>query len=197
MQNSNRKIVIIYGHPLEDSFCGALKRAYCTGARRTGAEVREINISQLDFDPVLRYGYRKIQPLEPDLLQAQQTIEWAEHLTFIYPIWWGGMPAKLKGFIDRTFHPTWAFSYAPKAKFPKQLLAGRSAGIILTLDNYPLIFRLYYGMPAVRQLKKMVLNFCGIKPVWFRLIGSVKMADEAKYEKWLKLAEGRGEYDGT
>jgi putative NADPH-quinone reductase len=191
-----KKIVVIVGHPLTKSFCGALQAAYCRGARDAGAEVREINIAALKFNPELQYGYTKIQPLEADLLEAQQTIEWAEHLVFIYPVWWGGMPAKMKGFIDRTFHPTWAFSFKPGAKLPTKLLTGRSGGIILTMDNYPLIFRLIYGMPAVRQMKKMILNFCGIKPVWFKLFGSVKIATDAKRQKWLAIAEAKGKKEG-
>ncbi|MCF6175710.1 MAG: NAD(P)H-dependent oxidoreductase [Victivallaceae bacterium] len=196
MSESSKKIVVISGHPLAESFCGALKTAYCRGARRVGAEVKEIDISALNFNPELKYGYTKIQPLEADLLQAQATIEWAEHLVFIYPVWWGGMPAKMKGFIDRTFHPTWAFSFDPGAKLPTKLLTGRSGGMILTMDNYPLIFRLLYGMPAVRQMKKMILNFCGIKPVWFKLFGSVKIATASKRKKWLKTAEKQGAKDG-
>ena len=60
-----------------------------------------MRLGDLRFDPVLREGYQQVQALEPDLLQAQANILWAEHLVLVYPIWWGGIPALLKGFFDR------------------------------------------------------------------------------------------------
>ncbi len=62
------KILIIYGHPDKESFCYALAEAYKKGALATGAELKEIKIADLRFDPNLHFGYRKRTELEPDLL---------------------------------------------------------------------------------------------------------------------------------
>jgi len=66
-------------------------------------------INELDFNPNLQFGYRKRTELEPDLLKAQELIKWADHLVWIYPVWWGSIPAIMKGFIDRVFLPGFAF----------------------------------------------------------------------------------------
>ena len=86
-------------------------------------------------------GYAQIQPLEPDLLDAQASITWAQHLVWVYPIWWGGLPALLKGFLDRIFLPGFAFKYRPNSALWDRLLTGRSAELLVTMDSPPWYYR--------------------------------------------------------
>ncbi|KKX50062.1 NAD(P)H-dependent oxidoreductase [Sphingobacterium sp. IITKGP-BTPF85] len=88
-----KKIVVINGHPDKLSFNSALANAYIKSAKESGAEVRYIALADLDFNPNLQFGYRQRMELEPDLLQALQTIQWSEHQVWIHPLWWLGMPA--------------------------------------------------------------------------------------------------------
>jgi putative NADPH-quinone reductase len=118
----SKRMLVILGHPSTDSFCGALSETYVQAAKDAGHDVRLLRLDALDFDPVLHHGYNTIQPLEPELLQAQADITWAEHLTFVYPIWWGGIPALMKGFLDRIFLPGFAFKYREGKAFPDKLL---------------------------------------------------------------------------
>lgn len=163
------------------------------GARNTGAEVREIVISALDFDPNLRYGYQKRMELEPDLQRAWETILWAEHLVWVHPVWWGGLPAVMKGFIDRLFLPGMAFSYRENSLFWEKLLKGRSARIITTLDQPGWIYRLLFGRPSVNQLRKSTLEFCGIRPVRLTYVGVVKKATAEQRSKWVAKVRRLGE----
>ena len=96
-----RQVLVVLGHPCSDSLCAGLATAYADAARAAGAQVRVLRLGSLVFDPLLHAGYRQVQTLEPDLVAAQQDILWAQHLVWVYPIWWGAMPALLKGFIDR------------------------------------------------------------------------------------------------
>ncbi|MBK5535525.1 NAD(P)H-dependent oxidoreductase [Pseudomonas sp. TH08] len=96
-----KRILLILGHPSASSFCAALAEGYAQSALEAGHEVRQLRLGALDFDPVLCAGYQQVQALEDDLSGAQSDILWAEHLTLVYPIWWGGIPALLKGFFDR------------------------------------------------------------------------------------------------
>lgn len=73
-------IAVVLGHPDSGSLCGAIARAYAEGARAGGAAVREINLGEMNFDPVLRHGYREVQPLEPDLAGAQEAITWSDQV---------------------------------------------------------------------------------------------------------------------
>jgi len=82
-----KKILIINGHPDNESFNFGLSDAYKKGTENSNAEVSVINIRELEFNPNLQFGYRKRTELEPDLLKAQELIKWADHLVWIYPVW--------------------------------------------------------------------------------------------------------------
>ncbi len=179
------KVLVILAHPSQNSFCHALAETYQKSAQETGHDVQFIALSNLQFDPILHEAYQTIQTLEPDLIAAQQAIQWAEHLVFIYPIWWGGVPALLKGFIDRIFLPNFAFKYRPNSIMWDKLLTGRSAHLITTMDTPPWYFRWIYKMPAHHQMKRTVLEFSGIKPVTISSFGSIKSSTLAQREQWL------------
>ena len=130
-----KQILIINGHPDKESFNYALSAAYIKGVNKTDAELTQINISDLDFNPNLRFGYRKRMELEPDLVDAIDKIKKADHIVWVFPIWWGGYPALMKGFIDRTFLPGITFQPIEGKPLPKKLLKGKSARLIITSDT--------------------------------------------------------------
>lgn len=189
------RILVILGHPDPKSFCGALAETYAQGAREAGAEAEILRLSDLVFDAVLHQGYRKIQALEPDLQRAQERITWAQHLVFVYPTWWGGPPALLKGFLDRAFLPGFAFSYSKKGPFWDRLLTGRSGRLLVTADSPAVYDWLVNAMPAVRLMRKAVLAFCGVKPVAVNRFATVKNANEALRQRWLAKANALGAKD--
>jgi NAD(P)H dehydrogenase (quinone) len=178
-----KKILIINGHPYKESLNFALAEAYKKGAAESGAEIKEINIADLQFNPNLQYGYRKRTELEPDLLESWEKIKWAEHLVFVFPIWWGGMPAMLKGFFDRLFLPGFAFQYRENSVWWDKLLTGKSAHIIATMDTPYWYFRLVYGNPGINQFKRTILQFCGVNPVKVTVFSPVKNVAEDKIKK--------------
>ncbi|MDA6071817.1 NAD(P)H-dependent oxidoreductase [Flavobacterium sp. AC] len=181
-----KKILIINGHPNPSSFNFALTDSYKKGAIQSKAQIETITISELQFNPNLQFGYQKRTELEPDLLDAWEKIKRADHLVWIHPVWWGGLPAITKGFIDRLFLPGMAFQYRENSVWWDKLLKGKTAHIITTLDQPGWYYRLFFGRPSVNQLKKSTLEFCGLKPVKVTYIGVIKMADETQRAKWLK-----------
>ena len=58
-QNSRKKILIIQGNPDKTSFCDALAESYKEGALRANADVKEIHVREIEFDPCLSFGYKK------------------------------------------------------------------------------------------------------------------------------------------
>ncbi len=187
-----KKILLVMGHPDKTSFNNALADAYEKGAKESNAEFKRINLADLDFDINLHLGYKEIQELEPDLQKAQEFIKWAEHLVFVYPIWWATMPALLKGFLDRTFLPGFAFKYREDSPWWDKLLAGRTARMITTMDAPVFYFKLINWDSGHRAMKKATLEFCGIKPVKVTTFGQVKNSTEEKRQKWLKKVEKLG-----
>ncbi|MCP9765401.1 NAD(P)H-dependent oxidoreductase [Lacihabitans soyangensis] len=187
-----KKTLIIQGHPDSESYCRALANAYKVGAINAGAEVQEIIVSDLKFNPNLEFGYRKRTELESDLLAAQEKIKWAEHLVIIYPLWWGGMPALLKGFFDRAFLPGFAFQKRENSVWWDKYLTGKSARIITTMDQPAWYHWLIYGEPAHKALKKMILEFCGIKPVKITSIGPIRFSKDELRKKYLEKVKALG-----
>lgn len=179
------RILVILGHPDRESFCGAIATAYCESAQAAGAEVRRLDLGSLQFDPVLRHGYRQIQDLEPDLIQAQTDILWANHLVFVYPNWWGSMPAVMKGFFDRTLLPGFAFQYHANDPFWDRLLTGRSAHLIVTMDTPAWYYRWCFKRPGHNQMKRTILEFCGITPIQLTEITPVRNSTPAQRSRWL------------
>ena len=182
----SKNITIILGHPNAVSYCGDLAQAYAQAAKEAGHTVRLFKLGEIAFDPTLHHGYSKRQELEPGLKEIQDAITWANHLVFVYPIWWGSMPALLKGMFDRVFLSGYAFKYRENSQFWDKLLTGRSAHVIATMDTPPWYYRWVYKMPGHNQIKKTILEFCGIKPVKITSLGPVRYAKPAQREKWLQ-----------
>lgn len=187
-----KKILIINGHPNADSFNFGLFEAYKKGARTVGADIKEIVIKDLKFNPNLQFGYQKRTDLERDLLDAWEKIKWADHLVWVHPVWWGGLPALMKGFIDRIFLPGFAFQYRENSMLWDKLLKGKTAHIITTLDQPSWYYWLVYGRPSVNQLKKSTLQFCGVAHVKVSYFGIVKSSTESKRLKWISEVEEFG-----
>jgi NAD(P)H dehydrogenase (quinone) len=187
-----KKIIIINGHPNKDSFNFALADAYKIGAKNKGCEIKEIIITDLNFNPNLQNGYQKRTELEPDLLEAWEKIKWADHLVWIHPVWWGGLPAITKGFIDRVFLPGFAFQYREDSVWWDKLLKGKTAHIITTLDQPSWYYKIMFGKPSVNQLKKCTLEFCGVKPVKVTYVGPIKRTSEETRQKYYDKIEKLG-----
>ncbi|WP_106915194.1 NAD(P)H-dependent oxidoreductase [Chryseobacterium aurantiacum] len=187
-----KKIAIINGHPNKESFNFGIASAYKEGALKSDAEIKEIIIADLNFNPNLQFGYQKRMELEPDLVKAWEIIKWADHLVWVHPVWWGGLPALMKGFIDRLFLPGFAYQYRENSVWWDQLLKEKTAHIITTLDQPGWYYWLVYGKPSVNQLKKSTLEFCGVKPVKVTYLGIIRNSKEEQRVKWLEKVRRLG-----
>lgn len=185
-------ILVILGHPDTNSFCASLAKAYIDGAKSNGSEIRELKLGELKFDPILWKGHKKIQELEPDLVKAQELIQWSSHMVFVYPNWWGSMPALMKGFFDRVLLPGFAFKYRENPQFWHKLLSGRTAHLMVTMDTPPWFYRWIYHRPGHNEMKRTILGFCGIKVVKISEFAQIKGSSHQQREKWVAFAKQLG-----
>ncbi len=190
-----KKILVINGHPDKESFNFALSEAYKKSAKQSGAEVKEINIRELDFNPNLEFGYRKRTELEPDLLEAQEKLKWADHLVWVYPVWWGSLPAITKGFIDRVFLPGFAFQKRENSVWWDKYFTGKTARLICTMDQPSWYYKLVYKSPSHNAMKKLTMNFIGVKSVKITSIGPLRLSKKEFRERWLKKVEKLAQKD--
>lgn len=187
-----KKVLIIQGHPVKDTFSKFLFESYVKGAKSSGAELKTLVLRDLQFELNFREGYRGKQELEPDLVAAQELIAWSDHLVFLYPNWWSTFPALVKGFIDRVFLPGFAFKYHKGSLLWDRLLIGRSARIIVTMDTPAWYYWLMYRRPGHNAMKRGILQFCGFKPVGVTTVGPIKTSSEARRMQWLSKIEKLG-----
>ena len=187
-----KNILVILGHPDKNSFCGSLAKAYIDSAMANGSEVRELQLGELNFDPILWEGYKKIQELEPDLVKAQELILWSNHIVFVYPNWWGTMAAVMKGFFDRVLLPGFAFKYRKDSPMWDKLLSGRTAHLMVTMDTPPWYYRWIYHRPGHNEMKRTILGFCGIKVVKISEFALIKGSSQQQREKWITRAKDLG-----
>lgn len=188
----SKNIIVINGHPDPESLNQALANAYVKGAQAGGHQVEIIDLHALDFQLNLQYGYRQRVELEADLLAAQEKIKAADHLVWIFPVWWGSVPALLKGFLDRAFLPGFAFQKREGSLWWDKLLKGKSARIVSTLDQPTWYYRWFNGRPTYHAMKKMTMQFCGVKRVGHTALGPVRGSTDAKRSKWLQKMDRLG-----
>lgn len=169
-----RRILLLDGHPDldEQHFIHGLAGAYAAGARDGGHQLRTIRLAELDIPLLTRPQQWETGDVPPSLQRAQDDIRWAEHLVFIYPLWLGDMPALLKAFLEQVMRPGFAFDYRTKG-FPRRALEGRSARIVVTMGMPGPLYRFFFRAHSVRCFERNILNFIGIRPVRWSIIGGV------------------------
>lgn len=183
-----KKIFLLLGHPDKSGMCGEIADAYEQAARAAGHSVERMNLGEMQFDPVLHQGYRAIQQLEPDLVRFQENIKNADHFVVIYPVWWVGMPALLKGLFDRAWLPGSAFRYmrtrtGNRSIFWHRLFRGKTARIFMTSGTHPILVRFLPGNVNA-QLRWGILWFAGfsVRTCWF---GPAENVPAKQKERWL------------
>jgi putative NADPH-quinone reductase len=107
------RVLVVYCHPVPDSFCAAVRDAAVGTLTARGWDVRLVDLYAEGFDPVLgtdeRRHYHDRAPTDPALAPHIENLRWAEAILFVYPTWWYGLPAMLKGWLDRVWATDVAF----------------------------------------------------------------------------------------
>ena len=126
----SKRVLVLAANPKKDSFISSLAEAYANSAQKKH-EVQLLKLSDMEFNMDLSGGYAEESSMEDSLKSFQASLEWCDHLVILTPLWWGSLPAKLKGLIDRTFLPGFAFQYEKGKSIPKKLLKGKTASLTL------------------------------------------------------------------
>jgi NAD(P)H dehydrogenase (quinone) len=188
-----KKILVINGHPNKESYCNALSLTYTKSATAAGHEVTLLNLYDLRFNLNFIGSYSDQKATrETDITFAQEKIKWAQHIVIVHPVWWGSVPAVLKGFFDKTLLPGFAFKYKANSPMWDKLLSGKTGSIIYTADTPIWFNRLFYRAPTVNMVRDRVLGFCGVKTINVTGIGPIRNSTQEFREKWLDKVEKLG-----
>lgn len=178
------KILVINGHPdpRPERLAAALAGAYVRGASAAGHQIRRLDVGAVDF-PLIRSQDAFLEAAPPAILEAQEAIVWADHLVIIFPLWLGGAPAVLKGFLEQVFR--YGFAVSPPGQTMRGLLKGRSARLVVTMGMPALIFRGLFGAFGARSLERGLLWISGVSPIRRSVLGGVE-GPAGRREKWLR-----------
>ncbi|KUJ62236.1 NAD(P)H dehydrogenase [Flavobacteriaceae bacterium CRH] len=125
------KNLIIYAHPNSASLNHFFKQTVVESLQKSGQEIVVRDLNEISFNPVLSLEDiqgQRIGQVAEDVKTEQDFISWSDQIIFIYPIWWTGMPAIMKGYIDRVF--SYGFAYRYDQGVQKGLLTGKQTIII-------------------------------------------------------------------
>ncbi|CAI8733289.1 NAD(P)H-dependent oxidoreductase [Priestia megaterium] len=185
------KHLIVYAHPNPESLNHAILDTTVNTLKKNGHEVVVRDLYALDFQPVLKpedTEAMKAGQTPNDIKTEQEFISEAEAITFIYPIWWTGLPAILKGYVDRVF--AYGFAYAPGEEGIIKLLKGKK-GLIINTHGTPNEVYDEIGMTAGLKITSDIgiFDFTGIETVEHLLFGSIGYLDEEGYKGILNKVE--------
>ncbi|GAB2884145.1 NAD(P)H-dependent oxidoreductase [Microbulbifer echini] len=185
-----KKILLLNGNPKIGSLCSHLSDTYEIEARES-AIVRRFDLGAMDFNPSLDCGYDEFLRLEYCLSDFTEALLWSNHIVIVLPVWWGGLPSKLKGLIDRTFLPGVTFKFEMGSAVPVQLLQGKTSRLIVTMDA-PVNMHTDQFKPVLEQLDRFTLRYCGVKMAKYNLFGSVVSASEEQIGQWTEIVKELG-----
>jgi len=182
------KHLIVYAHPHADSFNRAILNTAVDALEAQGHEVVVRDLYALEFQPVLSAAdtaSMRAGQNPQDIETEQQFITDADAITFIYPIWWTGLPAIMKGYVDRVF--AYGFAYASGEAGIEKLLTGKK-GLIINTHGTPSDIYDQIGMTAGMKMTSDIgiFDFVGIESVDHLFFGSIGYLDAAAYQSMLE-----------
>ena len=167
------RVLMIACHPRADSYSAALRDAARVALQAAGHELRLHDLHADGFVPVMSAAEHRVtnRPGENEAFIAREAadLRWAEALVLVYPTWWYGMPAMLKGWFDRVWLPGVAFRIGPGAIEP--LLGNIRRIAVVTTYGSPLWLLWYIGWPDHRVMRRGLRRLCarGCRLDWLYL----------------------------
>jgi len=181
------KCLVVYSHPNPKSFNHAILEVVTETMKSKRHEVVVRDLYSIGFDPVLKVSdFEDIQSgnLSQDIKAEQEYIAWADIMTVIHPVWWTGLPAMFKGYIDRVFCYGFAYSFDNKGPVPH--LKGKKVMIINT-QGTP---KAAYDASGMFEAMKMtsdtgIYKFCGLEVMDHLFLPAVPMVNDEMRKGYL------------
>lgn len=157
-------VLVVYCHPCEDSYVHAVCTAVMTGLEKAGHALKRIDLYAEEFRPEMsadeRRGYHTAGSNEIPVASHLERLRWAEAIVFVYPTWWYGLPAMLKGWLDRVLIPHVAFTMPTETQGIRGNLNNiRRLAVVTTCGATWWLSKLM-GEPGRRTLLRGVRSIC-------------------------------------
>lgn len=186
------KTAIIFNHPYSGSYCNAILESVTRGLQKAGHTIDVLHLDNEGFNPVMTAadlkGFVESKAVDPKVLEYQQRLQDADHLIFIFPIWWELMPAMTKGFIDKVIYPGIAYRNDRSGRLPRMVKAFekvKGVTVITTMNTPSIMYRLLFGNAIKKALFTGTLWKTGYKNRKWISFNMVKFVSDEKRKKWL------------
>jgi len=190
------RVAIVFNHPYEGSYNNAILSSVTNGLNIANHEVDLMHLDNDGFNPVMSEADLKAfvehKPIDPQVIDYNERLKKADHLIFIFPIWWDLMPAMTKGFIDKVLTPGVVYDHHPRGFGLMPLLKNLKGITIITTMNKPkIMYSLLIGNLIKRAMIKSVFKTMGYKNLKWISYNMVKVVSQEKRIKWLTDIENR------
>ena len=156
---------IVFDHPYHGSLCRAALEAAVSGLEAGGHTADVADLYADRFDPILRTEdlarYNEGTSGDPMVGDYRRRIDAADHVVFVFPVWWQVMPALSKGFLDKVLTPGWAFEVRP-GEAPRGLLGRLRVTYVTVMGSPDRLYRRDYGNPLHGMFAVGTWGFVGV-----------------------------------
>ena len=160
------RILVVYCHPVPESFCAALRDTSVQTLTESGHDVHLLDLYAEGFDPVMsaaeRRVYNDVAPDDPVLKKHGELIHWANAILFVYPTWWYGLPAMLKGWLERVWAKDVAFTLTPPDGALKPLMTHIEKVAIVTTCGASRWLSFLVGQPGRKTILRGLRTLCAV-----------------------------------
>jgi NAD(P)H dehydrogenase (quinone) len=185
------KHLVVFAHPNQESFCKGIVDTIELISEKKGDNIVIRDLYKFGFDPILKpsdFVGMQSGNIPEDIGAEQEFIKWADVITFVYPVWWVGLPAMLKGYVDRVF--SYGFAYESVDGAPRGLLNGKKAVLFCTTGSPNEVYDQNGMHNSMKQITDVgIFNFSGIEVISHTFFGAVPYVPEETRAEYLKEVE--------
>lgn len=177
------KTYVVYCHPLDGSYIASVRNRVLAGLAAAGHEIRITDLYAEGFRPELSAWERThhLDPPEtkPEIAPHAENLRWCDTLVFVYPTWWGGQPAMLKGWIDRVWVAGVAYELPPGGNRIRPLLKNIRRLVVVTTHGSSKWINALQGEGGKRVISRALRVLCHsrARTSWIALYGIDRASD--------------------
>lgn len=187
------RTLVVFCHPNPESFGAAMRDRAIAGLQRAGHEIRLNDLYADGFRPELSADERRahlVPGVAPDVQRYADDLRWAEAIVLVYPTWWSGQPAMLKGWMDRVWGAGVAWELPPGASVVRPKLTAIRRIVIVTSHGSSKWINVLEGESGKRTVIRSLRAMCSrrVRTKWCALYG-IDTIDEAGRTRFLDRVE--------
>lgn len=208
LKDGNMRILFVLDHPytLESaadvphrrSFTAAVAAAAIRGATEGGHQVDLIDLAAEKFQPAMDradlVAWRQATAVDPQVLDYQRRLLAADHLVFVFPVWWEAMPAATKGFLDRVLTKGVLYEEIPGARgnpFRNLMTNLRGVTVLSVMSTPGWAYRWWYRDPLTKIMFRGTFGKIGVRNLRWRNYADTGGGDSSRRAEMLRATERR------